>query len=200
MPSIPLSAFTYNSPVAFFIPQTPPEDISQEHPAVQQGFGELYNAMQQVISTFINNCGIGPQPQPEWAALAGSPTTILSGNLRRLYVVASEALPNGAIINLFNSAGVLAARNANATDNTKPADGFCSTPGGIAAGAAGEVQLSTGIVSINGLTIGTRYFLSITNGLVTATKPVAAGNIEQYVGIAIDSTHLYLDTNYWIQH
>lgn len=191
-------AAAYNSPVNFYLPQNPPTDIKD--PVAQQAFNELYNAIQNVIQALITFCGIGPQSASLWPSLAGSPSTLLEGNLNRLYVTASELIPLGAAVNLFNNAGVLNARNANATTNAKPADGFCTTSGGIALGAVGEVQLGHGVVNLVGLVIGQRYWLSTVNGLITTVAPVAAGNIEQYVGIAIDVTSVFFNLGYWIQH
>lgn len=191
-------AQAYNAPVNFFISQQPPTGISD--PPAAEAIAELYNAAQNIIQALVNYCGIGPQSQSLWSQLAASPSTLLAGNLNRFYVTASENIQFGAMINLFGNSGVVNARNANATDNTKPADGFCSTSGGIAAAGVGEVQLGHGLNLFNGLTPGTRYFLDTSPGLVTATKPTAVGNIEQYVGIAIDANDLFVNLGYWIQH
>lgn len=190
---------TYAAPVDFRITQLSDADTP---PEVAKAVAPLYAAMQQVIQTFVNNCGIGPQANGFWEQIAAQAidSTVLSQNLRRVYMKASETISFGAMVSQHNNAGVLSMRNANATNNTKPVDGFCSTPGGVAAGVAGEFILSTGIVSITGLTLGSRYYLSTTNGLITAVAPVAAGNIEQYLGFAISATKLYLNAQYWIQH
>jgi hypothetical protein len=190
---------SYNVPIDFQIPTTPPPG-SGSPARLDDTFKQIYATIQQIIKTFVQFCGIGPRNPGEWSILAGSPTTILSGNLRRLYVIASEPIAANAMISLWNDAGVLKVRNASATNNTKPCDGFCSSEGGISTGVAGEVKLSTGIVTLVGLVIGTRYYLSTAAGLVTTVPPVAAGNIEQYLGIAITTTDLYLNTCYWIQH
>jgi hypothetical protein len=188
---------SYSSPVDFRIPQGPPDGLP---PAITGAFEEVYNTMQQFILAFVNNCGIGQQRPNDWSALAGSPSTILANNMGRLYVLASENIAFGAAINLFNNGGVLGARNANATNNTKPCDGFCSTSGGITAGSVGEVIVCGGTTTITGLVLGTRYYLSTSNGQVTAVAPVAAGNIEQYLGVALSTTTLLFNIGYWIQH
>lgn len=188
----------YNSPVNFFIGQDPPDGIKD--PVAVSAFQEVYNAIQNIIQALVNNCGIGPQPSSVQLQLAGVPSTLIAGNLNRLYVTASENITFGAVINLFQSGGILQARNANATNNTKPADGYCSSTVGILAGAIGEVQLGHGLTSFNGLTIGDRYYLSTTNGLVSNAPATAAGNIEQYVGVAIDVSDLFVNLGYWIQH
>ena len=91
------AAYT-NSPVDFRIqptvPGTPdPDDVL--------ALTELYAAMQQVIQTFIQFCGIGPAIVTQWPLLNGSSSTLLSGNLNRFYVEASEALAYGAMIKLM---------------------------------------------------------------------------------------------------
>lgn len=187
----------YNAPVDFRIAQTPPDDIPPEY---RVAFSAIYNSIQQVIRALTDNCGIGPQSFDRWSQLAGSPSTLLSGNLNRLYVEASEDIDYGAAITLYNAAGTLTCRNANATDATKPAKGFCTTSGGIAALTPGEVQITTGVAAISGLTPGAPYFLSTTNGLITNVPAVGAGNIEQYIGFAISTDALAFNTGYWIQH
>lgn len=191
-------AQAYNSPVNFYLSQNPPSNVKD--PVAQAAFNELYNAIQNIIQTLVTSCGIGPQSAALWAQLAGSPSTLQAGNLNRLYVIAGENIPLGAMINLFSNAGVLNARNANATTNVKAADGYCTTAGGIAAGAVGEVQLGHGLVSLVGVTIGQRYWLSVVNGLITTVAPVAAGNIEQYIGVGIDASSVFVNMGYYVQH
>lgn len=190
-------AATYNSPVDFNIPPNPPPGLP---PNVQQAFAELYQFSQRVIQTLTNYCGIGPQDISEWGQLAGSTSTILRNNLGRFYVTASENIAFGACINLFSNAGTVNVRNANATNNTKPCDGYCSTVGGMLAGTVGEVILGPGVNTIVGVAVGVRYWLAISTGTVQASAPVAAGNIEQYLGVGIAPGQLYFTPHYWIQH
>jgi hypothetical protein len=188
---------SYNSPLDFRIAQSPPDNIP---PEVRGVLLEIYAGMQQVIKALVDECGIAQQNFSLWPELSGSSSTIKASNMRRLYVQASEDIALGAMVNLHNVAGNLRARNANATNNTKPSDGFCNTVGGIIAGEVGEIILACGVATVLGLTVGSRYFLSTSNGLVTATAPVAAGNIEQYIGVALSTTQLFVNTGYWIQH
>jgi hypothetical protein len=187
----------YSSPVNFFISQSPPEEVPDD---TKSAFAEVYNAIQNIIQALVNQAGIGPQPGPNWAQLAGTSITLLSGNLTRFYAIATESISFGAMISIVNVGGIAQVRNANATNNTRIADGFCSTVGGIAAGTVGEVQLATGVTSFSGLTPGTRYFLGTVNGLVSAAPATAAGNVEQFIGVAIDSTHLFVNLGSWVQH
>lgn len=161
----------------------------------------VYNALLQLQQAITNYAGADQQPSAQWNQLRAT-DTILAQNAHRLYVPASEAISYGAMTNLYNNAGTLNARNANATNNTKPAYGFCSQAGGtLGAGAYTEVIVLTGLVGTSGLTPGTRYFLSTTNGLITSVAPVAAGNIEQVVGVALSATEFLFNASIqWVQH
>lgn len=194
-----ISSDTYSAPVDFRITQLPDADLS---PEIRRGVGPLYSAIQQIIQTFVNNCGIGQQPFQFWTQYAtqAPDSTVLAANMGRIYLTASENISFGGAVSMFDNAGLISMRNANATNNTKSCDGFCSTSGGILAGAVGEFILHRGIVQITGLTAGAKYWLSTSNGLVTNTAPVAAGNIEQYLGKAISTTKLAFMSHYWVQH
>ena len=120
------SANVYNSPIDFRIPLTAPDTTGMDQNTasfVTQTWGFSF----QVIHAFTDLCGIGPQVQSTWSSISGSPNYLLMGNLQRWYGVASENIVQGAIVNLWNNGGTLEARNANASTNTKPADGFCTT-------------------------------------------------------------------------
>jgi hypothetical protein len=189
---------TYNLPLDYRITSVPAPEAGSNP---QVTFTIIYYAIQQILRTFVQFCGVGPRSVGDWAILAGSPSTLLRGNLGRLYVQASETIAANALISLHNAAGALRVRNANATNNTRPADGYCSTENGILIGAVGEVVLSSGVISdLVGLVVGQRYYLTTANGQFAVAPAVAAGNIEQYIGIAITTTDLYFNTAYWIQH
>jgi hypothetical protein len=161
---------------------------------------ELHSTMQQVIVALTQFCGIGSRAPSQWEALAELPDTVLFNNLGRFYVSASETLAYGDIINLHLVSGTLRARKANATNNTKPADGFCNTPGGVTSGAMTEVILRLGVATRSGLTKGSRYYLSTTGGSVTTTAPTSSGNVEQYLGVALSSEKLLVLAGNWLQH
>ncbi|GAA0721363.1 hypothetical protein [Dokdonella soli] len=105
-------------------------------------------------------------------------------------VVTSENLAAGALVNLYNNAGVLTARNANATDATKPAMGFVTA---ASTSPAANTVFFAGqqITGLSGLTIGAYHFLSAsTAGTATATVPAATGNLAQNIGYALSATIL----------
>jgi hypothetical protein len=104
-------------------------------------------------------------------------------------VLASEAISAGSFVNIYNNAGTLNVRNANATTNGKPANGFVLAA--VASGAQATVYLlSQTNNQLTGLTIGADYFLSTVSGGVTNTAPSASGNIVQYLGTANSATSL----------
>lgn len=103
-------------------------------------------------------------------------------------VATSENLAAGALVNLYSNAGTLTARNANATDATKPAVGFVTAA--VTSPASATVYFGGQLDSASsGLTVGAAVFLSAaTAGAATATAPAAAGNLVQQIGWAISAT------------
>lgn len=94
----------------------------------------------------------------------------------------------GQPINIFNSGGILHGRLTNALDSTKPCYGYAVTA--VAAGKSGEVR-SFGICNtLTGLTPGTIYYIATSSGVLTTSRPAAAGNIIQAVGWALDTNQL----------
>lgn len=101
-----------------------------------------------------------------------------------LSIPTSENLAAGAMVNLYNNATVLTARNANATDATKPAIGYVLAATTSPANATVYFIGNTNN-GVSGLTIGGAVFLSAsTPGGVTNTAPSATGNLVQRVGNA----------------
>lgn len=103
-------------------------------------------------------------------------------------VIASEALSAGNPVNLWNDAGVLKARKADATTAGKEADGFVIAA--VAAAANATVYFEGTITGLAALTLGSRVFLAIVAGGVTHTAPSAAGNVVQYLGKALSATEV----------
>lgn len=191
-------ATDYSTTVNFNIPTTIPENTPDNMKGI---LNDILTYFQSIIKALVNNCGIGPQLPSQWSQYATmSGSTVLAGNMGRLYATAKETIVQGALVNFTAVAGVLQAQNANATDNTKMCQGYCSTPGGLQAGIAGEFIEGRGTIAITGLTVGSKYYLSRVNGLITTTAPVAAGNIEQYVGFAAQANLLVFHSHYYVQH
>lgn len=104
-------------------------------------------------------------------------------------ITTSEALAAGAFVNVFNSAGTLKARNADASAAGKEADGFVLEA--VASGQPAKVYFEGRNTALVGLTLGARIYLSAsTPGACTDTPPAAAGNVVQYLGRASGVTSM----------
>jgi hypothetical protein len=190
------SSVQLNSPLSISITQDP-VGIPKE---LQSYFSDLYNAIYQLQLALVNYVGIAAQPNDLWSSLLAS-QTIFAQNSHRVYLQATETIIAGAVVNVFNSGGVAKCRNANATNNTKPAHGYCNVIGGGIANDFLEIIMFEGLCTLfAGLTPGQEYWLSTVSGAVQNAAPVAAGNIEQFVGVALDSTSLFFHSHYRIQH
>lgn len=186
-----------NSPVNIALPQT----ATGMDKALQPYFQDVYDAIFQLQLALVNFVGISSQPQGLWNQLKAS-QTIFAQNGGRFYAQAAEAIGPGAIVNVFNSAGAAKVQNANATNNTKQAHGYCNVAAGVALGDYLEVILFSGLCTLfSGLTPGQMYFLSTVAGSIQIAEPVAAGNIGQFVGIALDANSLFFNPSFkWLQH
>ena len=191
-----MSGAQLNSPLSIALTQTP-VDWPKE---LQGPAQDLYSAVFQLQNAFVNLCGIATQPKTLWSQLTAA-QTVFAQNMDRTYLQATETIAAGAIVNVFGSGGKAKCRNANATDNTKPAHGYCNVVGGGVNADFLEIILFKGLCTLfSGLTPGQEYWLAIANGQVTAVAPVAAGNIEQFLGVALDANSLFFNSHYRIQH
>jgi len=101
--------------------------------------------------------------------------------------VASEILAAGNLVNLFDDAGTLKVRKADASGGiAKKADGFVIE--GVASGGDATVYFDGTITGLTGLTVGAIYYLSATPGTMTTTIPTTATHIAQSVGKALSAT------------
>ena len=103
-------------------------------------------------------------------------------------IIASEALAAGQLVNLWTNAGVVNMRKANATDTTKPADGYVKAA--VSMGASGLLFTGGANDQVSGLTPGATYYLDTTAGGITATAPAVTGEGVQQVGKALSATEL----------
>lgn len=138
----------------------------------------------------------------DWPTVAAE-NSILGNNINKFYCRVAVAIPYGAMVNFYNlSATEVQARPAQADSYLHAACGFCINPGGFAVGDWGEFVVGSGInYGISGMTPGTWYFLDPASALgqVTATQPVAPGQIYQICGIAIRDNALLVGTlNNWL--
>lgn len=104
-------------------------------------------------------------------------------------VLASEAIPAGALVNVYNNAGTLNVRKADATASGKESVGFCNAA--ISSGQSGLVYFEGTISGLSALTPGGRCYTSAASpGAVTQTPPSASGNVVQFIGIAVSATEV----------
>lgn len=164
-------------------------------PKIEPDLRDVYNALRNLTIGVGQRLGL-EIPASEYQLTSQAQYTI-GDSKRRLYVVASEAITYGQIVSLWNDAGVLKVRLANATNSTRPGYGICNTAGTCAIGDILEIVLPGAYVnSIGGLTLGTIYWLSTTSGAVQTTPPAVAGNIVQAIGFAIAADKFFFDLSY----
>lgn len=103
-------------------------------------------------------------------------------------LTATEAISAKNFVNIYASSGAKV-RKANATDETKPCNGYA--PSAISNAATGTIRGPGGkITGLSGLTPGATYYLDTTGGAITATPPSSSGNFVQEVGVAVSATEL----------
>lgn len=113
-------------------------------------------------------------------------TTFMSQETQE--IEASEDLVAGDMVSLFDDAGTLKARKADATVSGKEAKGFVETA--VTSGNLANVIFSGANVQLSGLTVADTLFLDTTAGGVTATAPSASGNVVQEIGTALSATKM----------
>ena len=101
----------------------------------------------------------------------------------------SESLAAGDLVNIYDATGTSTARKADATTAGKEAHGF------VLAGSTSPGPATVYLAGINtqctGLTAGPQA-LAITAGkcVSIASAPASAGNVNQFVGVALSATEL----------
>lgn len=113
------------------------------------------------------------------------------GSEDSLSVVASEAITAPALVNLFDDAGTMKVRyaDASATQASRRAVGFIRASAILDAQAT--VYFEGRLTGLTGLTPGAPVFLSgTTPGASTSTAPVTSGHSVQPVGMALSATTL----------
>ncbi len=106
-------------------------------------------------------------------------------------LVTSENLAAGDFVNVYTNGGVATARKADAANGFK-CDGFVLTSS--TSPAANVVYFEASNTQRSGLTPGALYYLSQTaGGIVTPAPTLTAGQISQYIGVALSVTELQFD-------
>lgn len=108
-----------------------------------------------------------------------------------LAVVASEALADGDLVNIWDSAGTFKVRKADGASAGKEAHGFVKA--GYSSSASATVYFEGTNDHVTGLSPGVQYLSATTAGLATATPPSGTGKVIQRVGYAGSATALNFD-------
>jgi hypothetical protein len=161
-------------------------------PELYDDFFTVHRALQNLLRGVSQYCGIDAPSSDTWAQLPYSETQ-LSGNLTRLYPIATVAIARGQVVNLFNNAGTVGARLAIATGLANMGHGVANSAAAI--GEPVELNTFTGLLdSIGGLLPGTIYYLSPSvAGTVQNAPPGAAGQIVQPIGIALNASTMIMN-------
>ncbi|SRR5258706_968005 len=188
---------TLNSQIILGLPDRAPDgiknaEVRELYEFVIAAFKNLQQGIEQFNGITTRDITQWPQSKPS--------DTLLRQNLGRFYVIAKEILAFGAFVNLVLDAGICKAQNSNSVG--KPAHGYCNIPNGATAGNFTEVILSQGILAIGGLNPGQAIYLSNVNGVASTVPDVAAGRIEQFLGIGVAPGIAYIDISLgqYIQH
>lgn len=108
-------------------------------------------------------------------------------------VLASEALADGDLVNIWNNAGVANVRKATAAVAGKEANGFVLA--GYLAAAMATVYREGEDGHVTALAPGSVQFLSVTPGLSTDVPPSGSGQVVQRVGVASSAVNLLFGPN-----
>jgi len=165
-----------NSNINLGLVQDPPDSIkTPEGRSIYVLFIAAFNNLIRYIEQYT---GITQKDITLWSLLTPS-DTILTYNLRRLYVKAAVNLAYGNFVNLYNAGADLQARKA---DSGVPllAHGYISSTETIVAGDFCEVILFEGLVSIGGVVRGTSYYLAPAGAIAAAP-----GATRQFVGFGV---------------
>jgi hypothetical protein len=105
-------------------------------------------------------------------------------------VASSENLAAGQFVNLYDNAGTINARLADANANRR-AHGFVLA--NVTSPANATVYYGDVNDEMSGLTVGAEYFLSETAGGVVTPAPTTSGSLAQRLGVAQSATELVVD-------
>ena len=107
-------------------------------------------------------------------------------------IVASEALADGDLVNVWNNAGTANVRKADANSAGKEAHGFVLAA--VASSASATVYFEGTNSHCTGLTPGIQFLSSSTPGKSGTSAPTGTGKIVQTVGLAINATTINFES------
>jgi len=153
-------------------------------------FLTIVNGVRTLVTSVVTSAGAADDGKlPALDALGKLDLSVLPSGIGAdsISVLTSEAVAAGDMINLYNNTGVLNARKADASVQTKPARGFVKSA--FASGATALVYKEGTNDQLSGRTPGERLYLSDTvAGEVTPTPPTGAGKLLQFLGEALSAT------------
>lgn len=103
-------------------------------------------------------------------------------------IVTSEALSDGAFVNVWNNAGTPNVRNADASTTGKQADAYVLSAYGSVAPA--EVYFAGNNPHVTGATAGRVWLSDTTPGGFRTTEVTGSGKISQVIGTATSATNI----------
>ena len=107
-------------------------------------------------------------------------------------IVASEALADGDLVNVWNNAGTANVRKADANSAGKEAHGFVLAA--VASSASATVYFEGTNSHCTGLTPGVQFLSASTPGKSVTTAPTGTGKIVQNIGLALNATTLNFES------
>jgi hypothetical protein len=178
-----------------------PDKSSVKDTIASEELTYILNALRTLAVRIDETTGALAPPVTDWPNVSPLVSN-LGNNIYKFYAQASASITFGQFVNFTNlSPTKVSARPAQADTFTKAAGGFCIDPNGVTSGAYGEFQVGPGLnYGISGMTPGNWYFLSpFSPGLITATQPVAAGQVIQLLGQAVTDNILQVGAfNNWL--
>lgn len=106
-------------------------------------------------------------------------------------IQASENLAAGDFVNVWDSGGARV-RKADASTSGKEAVGFVLAS--VTSGSNATVYFEGSNTQVTGKTVGARQYLSAsTPGAATETPPTGAGNVVQFLGVAVSATSITVE-------
>lgn len=104
---------------------------------------------------------------------------------------ASEDLPTGAFVNVYNAAGTAKARKADASSSGKRAHGYVLAA--VTSGQDATVYFIGRNNQVSGQTPGDVFLSDTTPGAAVTTPPTNGGSIVQKLGVAVATTEINVE-------
>lgn len=163
-----------------------------------QVFFGLVAGVKKWVTSIQTSAGAGDAGKiPALNASGVIDITMFPGGLaNQIIAVASEDLPAGCPVNLFDATGTPKLRKADATSAAKRCHGFTQTS--FSTGATATAFRDGEITGLTSLTDGAEYYLSTTAGAITTDVSgyTTSGMLIQHLGVAHGTTILSLGIDF----